>query len=163
LESAFTGVNPKTVKRKTQKIEQLREAANRVGFRHFEEALERVKGRGGDEEFIPCLKGGEAEPTASTDRGRKPGWRGILSPQRPRLLSCGVRRSGGTAMCLAVYVASDHALPTVAYDPARPAFYVEDVTDCPVHNPLRAHFRQPFLYAAGPHSGCGSAFHVPGF
>jgi hypothetical protein len=56
LESAFTGVNPKTVKRKTQKIEQLREAANRVGFRHFEEALEGVKGRGGYDEFILGLK-----------------------------------------------------------------------------------------------------------
>jgi hypothetical protein len=65
-------------------------------------------------------------------------------------------------MCLAVYIASDHALPTVAYDPARPAFYVEDVTDCPVHNPLRAHFRQPFLYAAGPHSGCGCGFEFDG-
>jgi hypothetical protein len=61
-------------------------------------------------------------------------------------------------MCLAVYVASDHALPTLAYDPARPAFHVEDVTDYPVRTPLRAHFRQPFLYAVGPHSGCGCDF-----
>jgi hypothetical protein len=56
LEVACAGVNQKTVKRKTQKIEQLREAANRVGFLHFEEALERVKGRGGYDEFILALK-----------------------------------------------------------------------------------------------------------
>jgi hypothetical protein len=56
LEVAFTGVNRKTANRKTQKIEQLREAASRVGFRHFEEALERVKGRGGYDDFILGLK-----------------------------------------------------------------------------------------------------------
>jgi hypothetical protein len=57
LEVAFTGVNQKTAKRKTHLIDQLREAAKRVGFRHFEEALDRVKeGRGGYEEFIRDLK-----------------------------------------------------------------------------------------------------------
>jgi hypothetical protein len=56
LEVACTGVNQKTVKRKTQKIEQLREVAKRVGFHHFDEALERVQGRGGYDEFILALK-----------------------------------------------------------------------------------------------------------
>jgi hypothetical protein len=56
LEGAVTGVNSKTVKRKTEQLEQLRAVAKRVGFRHFEEALERVKGRGGYDEFILGLK-----------------------------------------------------------------------------------------------------------
>jgi hypothetical protein len=56
LESAFTGVNRKTAKRKTEKVEQLREAAKRVGFLHFEEALERVKNGGDYDEFVLALK-----------------------------------------------------------------------------------------------------------
>jgi hypothetical protein len=53
---ALTGVNQKSAKRKAAKLEQLREAANGVGFLHFEEALERVKGRGGYDEFVLALK-----------------------------------------------------------------------------------------------------------
>ena len=56
LEVALTGVNQKTARRKAEKLEQLRAAANRVGFLHCEEALERVKGRGGYDEFILALK-----------------------------------------------------------------------------------------------------------
>jgi hypothetical protein len=56
LEVALTGVNQKSAKRKAAKLEQLREAANGVGFLHFEEALERVKGRGGYDEFVLALK-----------------------------------------------------------------------------------------------------------
>jgi hypothetical protein len=53
LEVAFAGVNRKAVNRK---IEQLREVAKRLGFRHFEEALERVETRGGYDDFILGLK-----------------------------------------------------------------------------------------------------------
>ena len=56
IEVALTGVNRKTAKRKAAKLEQLREAANRVGFLHFEEALERLKGRGGYDEFVLALR-----------------------------------------------------------------------------------------------------------
>ena len=56
VEVALTGVNQKTLKRKTQKMEHLREAAKRVGFRYFEEALERVKEGGAYDEFILSLK-----------------------------------------------------------------------------------------------------------
>jgi hypothetical protein len=63
-------------------------------------------------------------------------------------------------MCLAVYVASDVPLPTIPWDEARPAFHVRDATDgyfCP-GNPLRAHSKRPFFYAAGSHDGCGCGF-----
>jgi hypothetical protein len=46
----------RTGKRKTEMLDQLRAAADRVGFLHFDEAVERVKSRGGYDEFILALK-----------------------------------------------------------------------------------------------------------
>jgi hypothetical protein len=43
-------------KRSEQKIKQLRDAAKRIGFVHFETTLERVKAGGEHEEFILALK-----------------------------------------------------------------------------------------------------------
>jgi hypothetical protein len=56
LEVAFTGVNKQTAKRKADKVQQLRAAAERVGFLHFEEALELVKNGGDYDEFVLALK-----------------------------------------------------------------------------------------------------------
>jgi len=63
-------------------------------------------------------------------------------------------------MCVAIYIASDHPLPTVPWDDAQPAFHVQDATEgyFSPGNPLRAHFAQPYLYAAGSHDGCGCGF-----
>jgi hypothetical protein len=75
------------------------------------------------------------------------------------------RSRGVTAMCLAVYVASNHVLATVPWDPAHPGFYVVDATENFFYpsNPLRVHFQQPFLYAAGSHNGCGCGFQFDGY
>ena len=59
-------------------------------------------------------------------------------------------------MCMVVYVASDYALPTSAWDQARPRFYVEEVSDRDA--PVRRHFSQPCVYYAGSHEGCGCGF-----
>src|SRR5215471_13339596 len=61
-------------------------------------------------------------------------------------------------MCLAVYIASDHALPIMACDPAWPALRVEEAVFYP-DNPVRQHVSKPFIYSAGPNDGgCGCAF-----
>ena len=59
-------------------------------------------------------------------------------------------------MCMVVYVASDYALPTSAWDQARPRYYVEEVSDRDA--PVRRHFSQPCVYYAGSHEGCGCGF-----
>jgi hypothetical protein len=63
-------------------------------------------------------------------------------------------------MCVAVYIASTHALPPVPWDENRPAFHVIDATEEYFYprNPLTTHFSQPFFYAAGSHAGCGCGF-----
>lgn len=52
LEAALAALG----KRSEQKIKQLREAAKRIGFLHFEAALERVRAGGEHDEFILALK-----------------------------------------------------------------------------------------------------------
>jgi len=64
-------------------------------------------------------------------------------------------------MCLAVYIASDHALPTVARDQDQPAFHVEEVVY--PYNPVLLHVTKPFVYSAGSCGGCGCAFQFDGF
>jgi hypothetical protein len=65
---------------------------------------------------------------------------------------------GGTAMCLAVYIASDRTPPIAALDQAWPALCVEDMQFFP-DNPVRRHLSKPFIYSAGPRDGgCGCAF-----
>lgn len=59
------------------------------------------------------------------------------------------------AMCLAVYIASATALPLVAWDEARPAFYVDGVAP---DDPVRARFLMPNVYYLGSHEGCGCGF-----
>ena len=57
-------------------------------------------------------------------------------------------------MCLAVYIASDHALPITGWDQTWPA-----LRTCPNDDPVRQHVSKPFIYSAGPHDGgCGCAF-----
>jgi hypothetical protein len=64
-------------------------------------------------------------------------------------------------MCVAVYVASDHPLPTVAWDEARPAFHVKEAVFY-ADNPVRRHVSKPFIYSAGSYGGCGCAFQFDG-
>src|SRR5262249_19135495 len=65
-------------------------------------------------------------------------------------------------MCVAVYIASDHPLPTVAWDEVRPAFHVAEAVFYP-DNPVRRHVSKPCIYSAGSHGGCGCAFRFDGF
>ena len=60
-------------------------------------------------------------------------------------------------MCLAVYIASDHVLPTVPWNEAQPAFHVEEAEFYP-HNPVLQHVTKPLVYSAGTYNGCGCAF-----
>src|SRR5687768_14542572 len=59
-------------------------------------------------------------------------------------------------MCTVVYVASDCALPTVAWDQARPRFHVEEVGGA--DHPVRGQFSKPHVYYAGSHEHCGCGF-----
>lgn len=59
-------------------------------------------------------------------------------------------------MCIAVYIASDYALPTIGWDEAKPAFHVMPL-EFPVGN-LRQYFSKPILYSVGSHHGCGCGF-----
>jgi len=56
---------------------------------------------------------------------------------------------------MAVYIASPHRLPPIAWDEAAPAFYVEEA---PPDDAVRARFSHPNVYFAGAHEGCGCGF-----
>jgi hypothetical protein len=61
-------------------------------------------------------------------------------------------------MCLAVYIASDHALPVMAGDQAWPTLHTQEAVFYP-DNPVRRHVSKPFIYSAGPRvGGCGCVF-----
>lgn len=59
-------------------------------------------------------------------------------------------------MCMVVYLASDYALPTSAWDPAHPSFHVNQVGNS--DHPVRRQFSKPCVYYAGSHEGCGCGF-----
>jgi hypothetical protein len=59
-------------------------------------------------------------------------------------------------MCIMVYVASDHPLPTTAWDLNRPAFHVVDVAERDAL--VRCQFSKPYVYYVGSHEGCGCGF-----
>lgn len=59
-------------------------------------------------------------------------------------------------MCMMVYVASDHPLPTSAWDEARPGFYVEELSER--DEAVRGRFSKPCIYYVGPHECCGCGF-----
>jgi hypothetical protein len=62
-------------------------------------------------------------------------------------------------MCLAIYVASDHELPTSEWDKDRPAFYLEPLSRAEA---VRKRFRYEQVYYAGSHEGCGCGFSKDG-
>ena len=59
-------------------------------------------------------------------------------------------------MCMMVYVASDQPLPTPAWDPNRPAFHAEPLSE--EEQATRRWFSKRFAYYVGPHTGCGCGF-----
>jgi len=59
-------------------------------------------------------------------------------------------------MCMMVYVASDHPLPTSAWDEARPGFHVEELSKR--DEAVRKQFSKPCIYYVGSHEGCGCGF-----
>jgi hypothetical protein len=64
-------------------------------------------------------------------------------------------------MCMMVYVASDHALPTtLAWDQANPGFHVIELPAD--REAVRGQFSKPFVYYTGSHEGCGCGFQCDG-
>lgn len=64
-------------------------------------------------------------------------------------------------MCLSLYIASDHALPTIPWDEVqRTPFHVQEAVFFP-RNPLVRHFSKPLIYQAGSYGGCGCGFEDP--
>ena len=59
-------------------------------------------------------------------------------------------------MCLGVFLASDHPLPELPADPARPAFSVSTLAER--DNPVRRQFARAHVYSLGAHTGCGCGF-----
>jgi len=59
-------------------------------------------------------------------------------------------------MCLVAYIAARQALPVIGWDPAAPAFHVRE-DDAGIAQ-VRGHFRLPFVYYIGSHTGCGCGF-----
>jgi len=59
---------------------------------------------------------------------------------------------------MAVYVGADRPLPTIDWDEAKPAFYVEALrTD---EQAVRCQFTKPNVYYVGSHEGCGCGFQL---
>jgi hypothetical protein len=59
-------------------------------------------------------------------------------------------------MCLAVYIASNQELPLIAFDKARPAFYVGELSSA--DGDVRRQFTLPNVRYAGSNEGCGCGF-----
>jgi hypothetical protein len=55
-----------------------------------------------------------------------------------------------------IYVASDYALPTSAWDQGRPGFHVTELAER--DEPVRRQFSKPCIYYVGSHEGCGCGF-----
>ena len=60
-------------------------------------------------------------------------------------------------MCMAVYLASDVALPEIAWDAQAPAFHVTGDLG-PHGREVVRHFSKPFAYYVGSHTCCGCGF-----
>jgi len=58
-------------------------------------------------------------------------------------------------VCMAIYVASDHPLPTKAWDENQPGLFVVEVPD---HDEAREQFSRRHVYYVGSHQGCGCGF-----
>ena len=61
-------------------------------------------------------------------------------------------------MCYAVYIGTDHPLPTAAWDEMARKVYLTDLTE--KDEPVRAWFSKPHLYYAGSHLRCGCGFFI---
>ena len=60
-------------------------------------------------------------------------------------------------MCLALYIATDQALPLVPWDAERPALHLQEAVFHP-RNPLTDFLSKPLIYSVGSHQGCGCGF-----
>lgn len=58
-------------------------------------------------------------------------------------------------MCLAVYIASDHELPLIAWDESAPSFYIDELS---TDGDVKKQFTLPEVAYAGSHEGCGCGF-----
>ena len=59
-------------------------------------------------------------------------------------------------MCLEIFIASNKPLPLIPWNNQVPAFHVIDLFDDA--QVVRNHLKEPFVYYAGSHEGCGCAF-----
>jgi hypothetical protein len=59
-------------------------------------------------------------------------------------------------MCWVLYLASDVPLPTIDWDPERPAFNVESIPRS--ETPVSRQFARQHIYIAGSHTLCGCGF-----
>ena len=59
-------------------------------------------------------------------------------------------------MCTLVFIAADHPLATIAWNPAKPAFHVRELTD--QEHLIRGRFSKPYVYYVGAHELCGCGF-----
>ena len=59
-------------------------------------------------------------------------------------------------MCWVLYVASDLPLPTISWNPEKPAFNVEAVEGS--ESPIRGQFTRRYIYIVGSHTYCGCGF-----
>ena len=59
---------------------------------------------------------------------------------------------------MSVYIGADRPVPTIDWDEARPAFYVEALRAD--EQAVRCQFTKPNVYYAGSHEGCGCGFQL---
>lgn len=59
-------------------------------------------------------------------------------------------------MCLVVFIGSDYALPTIAWDERQPGFHVTELGER--DEPVRKQFSKPCVYYLGSHEQCGCGF-----
>lgn len=59
-------------------------------------------------------------------------------------------------MCLAVFIASDHPLPSRPFSEERPAFNAGPLAER--EEPVRRQFARAHVYSLGAHTGCGCGF-----
>jgi hypothetical protein len=59
-------------------------------------------------------------------------------------------------MCWVLYLASDVQLPTIQWDPEKPAFNVQNIP--PSESAVRRQFTRQYIYIVGSHTLCGCGF-----